>query len=112
MLPSGSVAGDAAAVVLTGDEPALQVAGEAVGPVGRLVVHAGNTTAGIEPYTPVVVDVAEEQVAALRPPNRPFGRAVVPAVVVGRVPGDFGVGGYDAREFRGVLLDGHGPLLN
>ena len=106
----GLGAGHAAAVVLAGDEAALQVAGEAVGAVGGLVVDAGAFTRHVL-NAPVVVDVAKQQVAAVGPPHRPLGRAVVAAVVVGRVPRDLGVGGNDARKFRGKLLDRHNPLL-
>ena len=105
----GLGAGDAAAVVLAGNEPALQVAGQAVGAVGWLVVNAG-APARHELDAAVVVDVAEQQVSAVGPPHRPLGRAVVSTVVVGRVPRDLGIGGNDAGEFRGKLLDRHNPL--
>src|SRR5439155_4405146 len=70
--------GDAAAVVLAGDEAALQVAREPVGAVGRLLEHAGALPWRVFDAA-VVVDVAEQEVAALLPPQRPLGRPEVAA---------------------------------
>ena len=42
--------------------------------------------------TPVVVDVAEQQVATFLPPNRPFGWAELAAEPVGEMPNWLGCG--------------------
>ena len=82
---------DAAAVVFGGDEAALQVAGEAVVPVDGFGVH-GDAAAGGVAHPAVVVDVAEQQIAAVAvagvsPPQRPFGRPLG-AAEAGAVFGD------------------------
>ncbi len=70
---------DAAGVVLAGHEPALQVAREAVGAIGRLEID-GNAFTWREFQSAAAVDVVEQQVAALLPPQRSFRRAEIAAV--------------------------------
>src|SRR5262245_35820481 len=59
-------------------QPPLQVAGEAVGAVGRLLEQR-DALAGRVLHAPVVVDIAEQEIAALLPPNRPFSRPEIAA---------------------------------
>src|SRR5262249_3610478 len=66
--------GDTSRVVLAGDQPALDIAGEPIGPVGRLLEH-GDTLPRRVFHTLVVMDIAEQEVAAFLPPDRPFGGA-------------------------------------
>src|SRR5262245_33565706 len=60
------------------EQPSLQVAGEAVGAVGRLLEQR-DALAGRVLHAPVVMDVAEQEIAALLPPHRPFGRPEIAA---------------------------------
>ena len=66
---------DPPGVVLAGDQPALKVAGQPVGPVGRFLEQR-HALAGLVFHPLVVVDVAEQQIAAFLPPERSFGRAL------------------------------------
>ena len=66
---------DAAAEVVAGNQPALAIAGLAVGVGGALLVER-DALAGLPLHAPAAVDVAEQQVAALLPPDRSFGRPV------------------------------------
>src|SRR6202011_653252 len=68
LLPS-----DPTTVVLASDQPALEVAGQTVGAVRRFLEQR-SAFARLVLHPPVVVDVAEQQVAALLPPQRPFRR--------------------------------------
>ena len=56
-----------AAVMLAGDEPPLQIAGQAVGAVGRFLEQR-DAGAGLVLHAPVVVDIAEQEIAAFLPP--------------------------------------------
>src|SRR6516165_968184 len=78
------LAGDAARIVLAGDEPSLQVAGQAIGAIGRLQQQR-HAFARLVFHAPVVVDIAEHQMAAFAPPQRPFGRPLRAAKPVGQV---------------------------
>jgi hypothetical protein len=69
---------------LARDEAALDVAGEPVGPVCRLL-ELHRCLAGRVFHAPVSVNVAEQEVAALLPPHRTFGRAAVAADTVGQL---------------------------
>ena len=68
-------AGQVLRVVLAGDEPALAVAGVAVGIVRRLAEHADRAGLLLPFHDPVVRDVAEQQIAAVAEPHRPLGKA-------------------------------------
>ena len=76
--------GDPPGVVLAGEQAALQIAGEPVGAVGRLEIH-GHALRRRVLHAPVVVDVAEQQVAALLPPQRSLGRSERATEAVGQV---------------------------
>src|SRR5918996_1250379 len=78
----GIRAGDAAGIVLTGNEAPSAVAGEPVGTVRRLVKEAHPFAWG-PLHAPVVVDIAKQQIAALVPPHRALGRAHLTAKTVG-----------------------------
>src|SRR5207253_3603225 len=77
---------DAPGIVLAGDQSTLEVAREAIGSVARLEIH-GHALPGRVFHSPIVVNVGEEEVAALLPPERSLGRPV------------------RAAEARGQLLD-------
>src|ERR1700730_10289018 len=94
--------------MLAGDEPALQIAGQAVGTVGRFQQQR-DTLAGLVFHAPVVVDVAEHEITALLPPQRPFGRALRPAKAISQVPDRLG-GRDDPLQFRRQLLDTFCPF--
>jgi hypothetical protein len=78
------LASDAAGFVFAGQQPALQVAGEAIGLVGVLLEY-GDALAGRVFHAFAGVDVAEQQIAALLPPQRPFGRTKRTSEVVANV---------------------------
>ena len=81
ILPSGLLASHAAAVVLASQEASLQVPGETVGPVGRLLEQCHAVALG--PLHPtVVVDVTEEEVSPFLPPQRSLRRALPAALAV------------------------------
>ena len=75
-LAVGVLACDAARAMFAGQQPAFQVAGESVGVVGGLL-EEGDALIGRPFHAPVVVDVAEQQVAAIAPPEWAFGWASV-----------------------------------
>jgi hypothetical protein len=60
--------------VLARKQPALEIAGQAVGAVGRLEVDGGALLSGHVFHAAVVVDVGEQEVTALLPPQRPLRR--------------------------------------
>src|SRR5262249_23589831 len=61
----------APALSLAGNDPALEIAGEAVGLVGVLLEHADALPRRV--FHPLAgVDVAEQQIAAFLPPHRAF----------------------------------------
>src|SRR5262249_5845812 len=64
----------ASSVVLTCEEPPLQIAREPVRAVGRLEID-GHAIARRVFHAPIVVDIGEQEVAALLPPERPLGGA-------------------------------------
>src|SRR5262249_62229399 len=70
--PSRLAPRHAPSVVLTGEEPPLQIAREPVRAVGRLEID-GHARARRVFHAPVVVDIGEQEVAALLPPQRPLG---------------------------------------
>ena len=98
-------AADAAAVVFGGDEASLGVAGESVVAVDGFGVH-GDAGAGGVAHSAVVVDVAEQEVAAVVPPEGAFGGALG-AAETGAVFGDGGVGVNDGVQGGGKFFDGH-----
>src|SRR5712691_2996449 len=65
--------GDPPAVVLAREQAALLIAGEPIGAVGRLQVD-GHALPGRVFHAPVVVNIGEQEVAALLPPQRSLGR--------------------------------------
>src|SRR5882724_3282308 len=66
------------------EQTPLQIAGETVRPVGWLLEHADALAGGVL-HAPVVVDVAEQKIAALLPPHRPFGRPEIAAETGGEL---------------------------
>src|SRR3984893_14506772 len=70
--------------MLAGDQPSLQVAGQTIGSVRRFKEHRHPSPRFVF-HSPVVVDVAEQQVATFLPPNRPFGWAERAAETVGEM---------------------------
>src|SRR5258708_36763116 len=98
------LAGGPPAVMLAGNERALKIAGQAVRPVGRLEEQRGAALARLMLHPAVVVDVAEQEVAALVPPQRPLGRALRPAKPVGQV--------LDRPRWRQNLFKLRGQLLD
>ena len=75
MVPSYSVRVTRRAVVLAGDEPALAVAGVAVGVVRRLAVHAGAPGLLVPAHDAVVGNVAPQQAARVAEIDRPLAPA-------------------------------------
>ena len=99
-------AADTPAVVLGCDQPALEVAGEAVVSIHRFSLNGYARSGGVA-HAAVVVDVAEQQVSAVAPPEGALGwtfRAAEPGAVFfnGGVGVDYRVQG------GGKLLNGHG----
>ena len=100
---------DAPRVMLAGDEPALAVAGVAVGIVGgpaEVAEGAGNL---VPFHDPVVGDVAAQQVAAVAEPDRPLGPAQPGGKALHRrqghpIPGEAGIEDPD----RGIGIVGRG----
>ena len=108
--------------VLGGNQPALQVARHAVGLVGLLHRDGHPLARGV--FDPSRgMDVVEEQVAPLGPPERAFGGADVAAVAGGQLA-DGLAGSDDAVQLRRHRLDplcglsprrqhaGHGQATN
>ncbi len=75
--------GDAPRIVLAGDQPPLQIAGQAVGAVSRLQQQR-NALAGLVFHPAIIVDVAEHEIAAFVPPQWSLGRSLRPAKAVGQ----------------------------
>src|SRR6266446_8210850 len=102
-------AGDTARVAFTGHQPPLPVAREAVGPIGGLLHHTDASAWGPS-YASIVADIAQQEIPAFVPPQRPFGRTHVIAEAVGQffhlLPWR-----HDAFQGRMMLLDGHALLL-
>ena len=95
--------GDTPRVVLAGNEPALQVSGQPISPVGRLLKD-GDALAGIVFHPLVIVNVAEQQITAFFPPQRSFGRTQSAAEPVGQMLDRLG-GGDDPLQFGSQLFD-------
>ena len=72
MLPSRSCRVTRRLCVLAGHEATLQIAGQAIGLVGRLLLQ-GHALAGRVLHAAAVVDIAKQQIAAFLPPHGPFG---------------------------------------
>ena len=60
-------AGDPPRIVLASEQPALQVAGQPIGAVGRLQEQR-DALAGLVFQPLVIMDIAEQQIAAFMPP--------------------------------------------
>src|SRR5262245_25600555 len=84
-------------------QPPLQIAGETVGAVGRLLEQR-DALAGRVLHAPVAVDVAEQEIAALLPPQWPFGRSDIAAEAGGELLDRLG-GRNDLVELGRELLD-------
>ena len=65
--------------MLAGEQPPLQVAGEAVGAVGRLLEHGHARLPRRVLEALVGMDVAEQEIFSLLDPHRPFRRAELAA---------------------------------
>ena len=101
----GFLAGNPAGIVLAGQQAAAGVAGKAVGPVGWF--HEETDAVGGSPlHAAAVVDVAEEQVTALVPPQGALCGTHGAAVAVTQF-GDGGIGGDDVCEIGGQNFYGH-----
>src|SRR6266478_6048512 len=74
-----------------------------VSPVGRLLEFHRPLTGRVF-HSPVAIDVAEQKVGALLPPQRAFSRAVVAADAVGKLT-DWLAGADDLVKFRLELFD-------
>src|SRR5882724_5980329 len=85
------------------EQTPLQIAGETVRPVGWLLEHA-DALAGRVFHAPVAMDVAEQKIAALLPPHRPFGRPEIAAEARGKLLDRLG-GRDDLVKLRRELLD-------
>src|SRR5205823_11110192 len=85
------------------NEPALQVTGQTVRSVGRLLKqrYAG---AGLVFHSPIIVDIAEQQIATFLPPQRPLGGSLAPAIAIGEIF-DALRGRDNALHFGRELLD-------
>jgi hypothetical protein len=70
-------------------QAALQIAGETVRSVGRLLEHADALARRVL-HAPVVVDVREQEIAAFPPPQRTFGRAQIATEARGQFVDWFG----------------------
>jgi hypothetical protein len=107
MLPSASSRVTPPRQAFAGDQPALGIAGQAIGAVGLLL---GDTGALPRRVLDAVVfpDRAEQEIAALLPPHRAFG--VAAAAEPGRQLQDRLRGGNDLVEFRLERVDSLGRL--
>jgi hypothetical protein len=86
-------AGDPAAAVLAGNQPALAVAGVTVGEVRRFSVDRDRAALFLPFQDAVVRDVAAQQIAPVAEPRRPFGPSQP-----GRQP-------LDRRQFQPVFFE-------
>ena len=103
----GLFAGDPPRQALAGDQPALGIAGQAVGAVGLLLGDGGALPRRVLDAA-VFPDRAEQEIAALLPPHRAFG--VAAAAETGRQLQDRLRGGNDLVEFRLERVDPLGRL--
>ena len=76
-------------VVFAGEQPALEVAGQPIGPV-RCLLERRHALPRRVFHPPVVVNVAEQQIAALLPPDRSFGGSECAAEAIGELLDGFG----------------------
>src|SRR5258707_11491417 len=81
----------------------MQVAGQPIGPIGRLQQQR-DAFARLVFHAFVVVDVAEDQEAAFLPPQRPLGRSLWAAEALGEVLDRLGRGD-DLFQLPRQLLD-------
>src|SRR5262249_7529826 len=93
----------ASSVVLAGQQSALEISGQPVRAVRRLVEH-GHALARHVLHPPVVVNVAEQQIAAFFPPEWPFRRPQRPAESIGQIT-DGLRWADDLFQLRSQLLD-------
>ena len=115
----GFLAGYAAPVVFGGEQAALGVAGQAVGAVGGFAEQ--RQALGVGPFhPPVVMNVAEQQIAAFLPPDRPLGRTQFAAEAAGQFvdglrwgndPLQGGVVRYDGHKSPRAFYDFGAPTL-
>jgi hypothetical protein len=89
--------------MLAGNQPALQIASEAIGAVGSVLEDA-QALAGRVLHPLAGVNVAEQEIAALLPPHRAFSRSEF-AAEPGRQLFDRLIGGDDFFELRRKLID-------
>src|SRR5262249_25747314 len=95
--------GHSPGVMLTGHKAALEVAGEPISAVGRLLVH-GDAFAGRVFHAPVVMNITKEKVPAFLPPDGAFGGAEFTAKARGQLLDGLGRG-EDLVQLRSKLLD-------
>jgi hypothetical protein len=95
-------------VVLAGQQPALEVAGEPVGPVGLLLEYR-DALAWRVLHPLAGVDVAEQEIAAFLPPQRSLGRPQRAAKAAAHFD-DGLIRRKDAIKLRRELLDALGGL--
>src|SRR5919106_4263785 len=98
------------AVMLTGNQSALQVPGQAVGPVGRSVGHRHSSLT--RPlHSTVIVNVAEQQIAPFPPPQRTLCRPLLTPKSLAQLL-DFLIDRYNPLQFRSHLFNGHKTSLH
>ena len=95
--------GDPSAVMLAGEQPALEVAGQPIGAVRRLL-DQGHALARHVLHPPVVMNVTEQQIAAFLPPHWSFGGPLGAAEAIGQHLDRLGQGD-DLFQLRSELLD-------
>src|SRR5262252_1522530 len=95
-------------VMLTGKEAPLQVAREPVGAIGRLQEHADALARHVL-HAAVVMNVAEQQVAAFLDPHRAFSRTKIAAEAAGQFLDGFRCRD-DLVECGVILFDALGRL--
>jgi hypothetical protein len=100
--------GHTPAVMLAGNEAALEVAREPIGTVRRLLKH-GHALARRIFHALVVMDITEQQVPAFFPPERTFGWPQRSAKALGQHL-DGLRWGEDLFEFRSELLNARARL--
>ena len=94
--------------MLAGNQPPVDVAGEPIGVVCRLMED--GRTFPRRPLQPLIVaDVAEQEVSAFLPPKRSFGHRSTTVTVA--QPLNFLIRRYDAFQRSRNLLDKHACLL-
>jgi hypothetical protein len=91
---------DAAAAVLTRDQPAFAIDRVSIGVQRRLLEHRDRAVGLVPAQHPVVRDVRPHQVAPGREPGRPFGPAAAGVQLL-----DMHVAEYQRREARVDFLE-------